>query len=64
MSILNFYGRLCLHFTVDLYHSYLGMISLALIDEPGLQPADPVLCAGINLTRNLEKVSWWQEAGP
>ncbi|KUL83654.1 hypothetical protein ZTR_11047 [Talaromyces verruculosus] len=45
----------------DIYHAYLGLISLALINEPGLEKADPVLCTGLILMENLKKVPWWKE---
>ncbi|EED15298.1 geranylgeranyl transferase beta subunit, putative [Talaromyces stipitatus ATCC 10500] len=45
----------------DIYHSYLGMISLALINEPGLEPADPTLCTGVSVMQNLKSLLWWKE---
>jgi geranylgeranyl transferase type-1 subunit beta len=47
---------------IDIYHAYLGLISLALIHEPGLEAADPALCTGVGLTENLKKLPWWKEA--
>ncbi|EEA22763.1 geranylgeranyl transferase type-1 subunit beta [Talaromyces marneffei ATCC 18224] len=46
----------------DLYHAYLGLISLALINEPGLEAADPALCTGVSLIENLKKLPWWKAA--
>lgn len=45
----------------DLYHSYLGLISLALINEPGLEAADPALCTGTILLQNLKTLPWWRD---
>lgn len=46
---------------IDIYHAYLGLISLALINEPGLEKADPALCTGLSLMENLKKLPWWKE---
>ncbi|QKX62651.1 uncharacterized protein TRUGW13939_09812 [Talaromyces rugulosus] len=43
----------------DLYHAYLGMMALALINEPGLEAADATLCTGASLSQNLESLPWW-----
>ncbi|KAH8693595.1 putative geranylgeranyl transferase beta subunit [Talaromyces proteolyticus] len=46
--------------TPDIYHAYLGMVSLALINEPGLEAADATLCAAARLSQRLEALPWWQ----
>jgi len=38
----------------DLYHSYLGLATLAMMKEPGLKEVDPVLCASIETKEKIE----------
>jgi hypothetical protein len=38
----------------DLYHSYLGLATLAMMGEPGLKEVDPVLCMSIQARGNIE----------
>jgi geranylgeranyl transferase type-1 subunit beta len=40
----------------DLYHSYLGLATLAMMKEPGIKEVDPVLCASIETKERMEKV--------
>ena len=30
--------------SVDIYHSYLGLATLAMMEEPEIKPLDPLLC--------------------
>lgn len=39
---------MCTNLSLDIYHSYLGLATLALMKEPGLKEVDPVL-PGISL---------------
>jgi geranylgeranyl transferase type-1 subunit beta len=39
----------------DLYHSYLGLATLAMMKEPGLKEVDPVLCASAKIKAKMEK---------
>lgn len=39
----------------DLYHSYLGLATLAMMKEPGLKEVDPVLCASTETKEKMEK---------
>jgi geranylgeranyl transferase type-1 subunit beta len=39
----------------DLYHSYLGLATLAMMKEPGLKEVDPVLCASTETKAKMEK---------
>jgi geranylgeranyl transferase type-1 subunit beta len=39
----------------DLYHSYLGLATLAMMKEPGLKKLDPVLCASTETREKMEK---------
>ncbi|KAL1965630.1 hypothetical protein VTN77DRAFT_5307 [Rasamsonia byssochlamydoides] len=45
----------------DLLHSYLGLVSLALLNEPGLDSADPTLCAGTRILDRVKSLPWWRE---
>jgi geranylgeranyl transferase type-1 subunit beta len=47
--------------STDIYHSYLGMVALALVNEPGIAAVDPALCAGAGLLENVKSLPWWQE---
>ncbi|KMU88764.1 geranylgeranyltransferase type I [Coccidioides immitis H538.4] len=44
----------------DVLHSYLGLASLGLLGEPGIDPIDPVLCASQRTRQHLESLSWWK----
>jgi len=39
----------------DIYHSYLGLATLAILQEPGLERLDPAICISIQARRNIEK---------
>jgi len=39
----------------DIYHSYLGLATLAILKEPGLKPVDPAICISIQARQNIEK---------
>lgn len=45
----------------DLLHSYLGLVNLALLGEPGLEPVDPTLCTSRRTIQHLESLPWWRE---
>lgn len=38
-----------------------GLVSLALLNEPGLGSADPTLCASTRLNDLVKSLPWWQE---
>jgi geranylgeranyl transferase type-1 subunit beta len=40
---------------IDLYHSYLGLATLAMMKEPGLKDIDPALCVSVQARGKLEK---------
>ncbi|EON65055.1 hypothetical protein W97_04290 [Coniosporium apollinis CBS 100218] len=42
----------------DVYHSYLGLAALALVDEPGVKPISPTLCVSKDALRHLEGLPW------
>ncbi|KAM5471275.1 geranylgeranyl transferase type-1 subunit beta [Microsporum audouinii] len=44
----------------DLLHSYLGLASLGLFGEQGLDAVDPMLCASRRVRRHLDSLSWKQ----
>ncbi|KAJ5582785.1 Terpenoid cyclases/protein prenyltransferase alpha-alpha toroid [Penicillium sp. DV-2018c] len=46
--------------TLDLLHSYFGMVSLAFQGEPGLNPVDPTMGCSERAVRHLESLPWWQ----
>jgi geranylgeranyl transferase type-1 subunit beta len=48
-------------FYPDLLHSYLGLVSLALLNEPGLISADPTLCTGTRIIDRVKSLPWWRE---
>lgn len=39
----------------DIYHSYLGLASLANLDYPGLKPIHPAACMSIDALKVLSK---------
>jgi len=45
----------------DLYHSYLGLAALSLLDEPSLKAIDPAMCISKDAYRHLESLSWRRE---
>lgn len=42
----------------DMYHSFLGLMVLAMFGEPGLQSVDPALCLTHRAKKHLESLSW------
>jgi geranylgeranyl transferase type-1 subunit beta len=46
----------------DMYHSFLGMMVLAMFGEPGLQNVDAALCITDRAKRHLESLPWRKEA--
>lgn len=40
----------------DIYHSYLGLAALAVLQEPGLKPLDSVLCMSKEQRERMEKM--------
>lgn len=42
----------------DVYHSYLGLAALALVDEPAVKPISPTLCVSKDALRHLEGLPW------
>lgn len=46
----------------DLLHSYLGLVNLALLGEPGLEHVDPTLCSSKRTIQHLESLPWWQDS--
>jgi geranylgeranyl transferase type-1 subunit beta len=42
----------------DMYHSFLGLIVLAMFGETGLQDVDPALCITLKAKKHLESLSW------
>lgn len=42
----------------DMYHSFLGLMVLAMFGEPGLQSVDEALCITDRAKRHLESLSW------
>lgn len=46
-------------FSVDLLHSYLGLVTLALLNEPGLEGVDAALCASKRTMQRLKSLPWW-----
>jgi geranylgeranyl transferase type-1 subunit beta len=44
--------------SLDLLHSYFGMVSLAFQGEPGLRPVDPTLGATERMVQHLESLPW------
>lgn len=45
----------------DLYHSYLGLAAVSLLDEPSLKPIDPAMCVSKGACKHLESLSWRRE---
>lgn len=45
----------------DLYHSFLGLMVLAMFNEPGLQGVDPALCITDRAKKHLESLPWRKE---
>ncbi|KAJ9303482.1 hypothetical protein DTO217A2_7072 [Paecilomyces variotii] len=43
----------------DLLHSYLGLVTLALLNEPGLEGVDAALCASKRTMQRLKSLPWW-----
>lgn len=46
----------------DMYHSFLGLMVLAMLGEPGLQNVDAALCITDRAKRHLESLPWRKEA--
>lgn len=46
----------------DMYHSFLGMMVLAMFGEPGLQNVDSALCITDRAKKHLESLPWRREA--
>ena len=46
----------------DMYHSFLGMMVLAMFGEPGLQNVDAALCITDRAKTHLESLPWRKEA--
>lgn len=46
----------------DMYHSFLGMMVLAMLGEPGLQSVDAALCITDRAKRHLESLPWRKAA--
>ena len=44
---------------IDIYHSYLGLATLAIMKEPGIKPLDSALCVSI---QQKEIISWLRNA--
>ncbi|KIW30248.1 uncharacterized protein PV07_06005 [Cladophialophora immunda] len=44
----------------DLLHSYLGLATLAIYNEPGLKELDPTFCISKDAVQRLSKVARWQ----
>jgi geranylgeranyl transferase type-1 subunit beta len=42
----------------DMYHSFLGLMVIAMFGEPGLQGVDPALCITNKAKKHLESLSW------
>jgi geranylgeranyl transferase type-1 subunit beta len=42
----------------DMYHSFLGLMVLAMFGEPGLQDVDEALCITSRARKHLESLSW------
>ncbi|ORY00020.1 geranylgeranyl transferas-like protein type i beta subunit [Clohesyomyces aquaticus] len=42
----------------DIYHSYLGLITLSMFGETGLQDVDPALCISTRAKEHLESLPW------
>jgi geranylgeranyl transferase type-1 subunit beta len=42
----------------DMYHSFLGLMVLAMFDEPGLQGVDEALCITNRAKKHLESLPW------
>jgi len=42
----------------DLLHSYLGLATLALYEEPGLKSVDPTFCFSTDAAAKLTHVAW------
>lgn len=42
----------------DLYHSYLGLAALSLLNEPSLKAIDAAMCISQDACRHLESLSW------
>ncbi|KAF1945453.1 geranylgeranyl transferas-like protein type i beta subunit [Clathrospora elynae] len=42
----------------DLYHSFLGLLVIAMFGEPGLEGVDPALCITNKAKKHLESLSW------
>jgi geranylgeranyl transferase type-1 subunit beta len=45
-----------------MYHSFLGMMVLAMFGEPGLQNVDSALCITERAKKHLESLPWRREA--
>lgn len=45
----------------DIYHSFLGLVVLAMLGETGLQDVDPALCISRKARRHLESLPWRRE---
>jgi geranylgeranyl transferase type-1 subunit beta len=45
----------------DIYHSYLGVATLAMMNEPGVKPLDPVLCVSAELRDTLQETPPWHD---
>ncbi len=40
----------------DIYHSYLGLVALSVMKEPGLKPVDSALCISVQQREHIKKL--------
>ncbi len=41
---------------LDIYHSYLGLVALSVMKEPGLKPVDSALCISVQQREQIKKL--------
>ncbi|KAL1993044.1 hypothetical protein VTN49DRAFT_3801 [Thermomyces lanuginosus] len=58
--LMGGFGK-CVGDPPDLYHAYLGLVSLAILNEPGLATVDATLCASRRLLENIKSLNWWRQ---
>jgi len=46
----------------DILHSFMGLASLALMREEGLNRLDPTLCISMQAKERLVSMDWWRGA--
>lgn len=59
LSLASLRLLIIVRLNIDLLHSYLGLSSLGLFNEEGLDAVDPLFCTSKRVRARLETFDWW-----